>query len=153
MKNGELAEQLGVKQPQINDWKKGKREIPEHHLKKMQEIFEIPDENLDLISKKEFNEIILLQVLIISHEKDLRHADKMETKDVDEAVEIKNRISKMKNELHLMKGKLKVAVIVEDFKEIVSNGVLPDYLNKNATFDEKLTIVQEMVEELREKLK
>ncbi|MGG3920413.1 helix-turn-helix transcriptional regulator [Geobacillus thermodenitrificans] len=35
LKNKDIADLLNVPAPQINDWKKGRRPIPKHHLEKL----------------------------------------------------------------------------------------------------------------------
>lgn len=49
---GELAGVLQVKQPHINDWKKGRRHIPEKHKKVMCGIFDIPEDKEYLLEEE-----------------------------------------------------------------------------------------------------
>lgn len=64
---GDLAEYLNIKQPQINDWKRGRRNIPEKHKQAMYDLFSIPIgkqylleiDKADLITKLEIDIIYL----------------------------------------------------------------------------------------------
>lgn len=44
LKNKDIADLLNVPAPQINDWKKGRRPIPKHHLEKLSVYFELEPE-------------------------------------------------------------------------------------------------------------
>jgi transcriptional regulator with XRE-family HTH domain len=44
LKNKEIANLLNVSAPQINDWKKGRRPIPKHHLEKLSVHFNLEPE-------------------------------------------------------------------------------------------------------------
>lgn len=100
---GELAEHLNIKQPQINDWKKGRRNIPEKHKEAMYELFNIPFNKRYLLEMDKIDDIIRLEVELIY------------LKSLNESTE---EVAVVKNKLSLEKDLLKIKKYLQTKSEV-----------------------------------
>lgn len=86
LKNKDVAEYLGIPAPQINDWKKGRRPIPKHHLEKLCELFNIPKEKSYLLQKESLTKIDRLEIEIILYKAKLKNFVEGDDEQINKAI-------------------------------------------------------------------
>ncbi|WP_158735120.1 helix-turn-helix transcriptional regulator [Alteribacillus sp. YIM 98480] len=116
IKKGELAEYLGIKQPQINSWIKGTRDIPQKHLDKLCELFQVPKDKKYLLTRPALSKIDELEIHIILYYFQLnnRNLDERGVKHYKTNIEFAEREIEIQEVINKLESKLSGYTIFPD---------------------------------------
>ncbi|MBW7649814.1 helix-turn-helix transcriptional regulator [Anoxybacillus sp. ST4] len=142
LKNKDVAEYLGIPAPQINDWKKGRRPIPKHHLEKLCELFSIPPEKSYLLQKESLTKIDRLEIEIILNQAKLKNFVEGDDEQINKAIRITFEMN-----IAVCKRNIEVLKILDQLeKELMGCSHVPQLFYKN------LEKVKCLIEEIKSEM-
>ncbi|MCK0470861.1 helix-turn-helix domain-containing protein [Halalkalibacter sp. APA_J-10(15)] len=134
IQNKQLANFLGCKPPQINDWKKGRRPIPKKYIKDLCDLFSVSVEQSYLFSKNDISKQDMYQIKVL-----LKKAEILHTENLTDEMR-----SHLEMELLMAENHHKILLVTQELeKELGSIVLFSDKL------DSKLEQVKKLIEDLR----
>ncbi len=139
LKIKDLAKMLDCKQPQINAWKKGERNIPKHHLESLCDIFSVPEDKSYLFNRPALSEVDRYEIEIFLTKAKLKNMEPGEDEEINESVR-----ETFEFQIALYERNLEAIKLISELKPaIMKYSHIPD------KFYENLKKVEKLVEDLK----
>lgn len=146
LKLGDLAILLKVKQPQINSWKKGSRNIPEKHLANLCDIFNVPEDRKYLFERSSLSDLEMSEIQIYVNKARLKNYIEATEDDEEKDEKIdKSILALLELNVQLSERNIEVLKVINKLKSELSNFIhMPD------KFYPRMEKVEKLIEELKE---
>ncbi|RYI25179.1 XRE family transcriptional regulator [Bacillus infantis] len=136
--NKEIGEILNCSSTQVNDWKTGRRKIPEKHISRLCHLFDIPIDKAEILERSNIEELDRAEIELIQNEVILHNA-------LQEGDYMPEVIHTFEQRVELSKGQFEILSLVHELKGSIQRATLMDIHFNKEKFQDELDKVRELI--------